>query len=187
MNSLAALDQTKRYLERVFPWPPEQQGKPTAFANVHYTFVPENHDPNKPLPWSGRACRTLEEAVRAVKWAAGATNVRDIYLCLSTQREPLRERTDSLGRKFYLPRRSRENAFQIKALYIDIDFKGGEHGYDTQSEAVKDLARFLGETKLPKPPPFRAERRRASRVLDSEPRPRTERVAAAGVCVGRGH
>jgi Family of unknown function (DUF5906) len=151
MNSLATLDQAKRYLERVLPWPPEQQGKPTAFANVHYTFVPENHDPNKPLPWSGRACRTLEEAVRAVKWAAGATNVRDIYLCLSTQREPLRERTDGLGRKFYLPRRSRENAFQIKALYIDVDFKGGEHGYDTQSEAVKDLARFLGETKLPKP------------------------------------
>jgi hypothetical protein len=95
MNSLATLDQAKRYLERVLPWPPEQQGKPTAFANVHYTFVPENHDPNKPLPWSGRACRTLEEAVRAVKWAAGASNVRDIYLCLSTQREPSKERTDA--------------------------------------------------------------------------------------------
>jgi hypothetical protein len=154
MNSLATLDQAKRYLERVVPWPPEQQGKPAAFANVHYTFVPQNHDPNKPLPWCGRACRSLEEALKAVRWAAGASNVRDIYLCLSTQREPSKERTGKLGQKFYLPHRSRDNVFQIKTLYVDVDFKGGEHGYNTQSEAVKDLARFLGETKLPKPTLF---------------------------------
>jgi hypothetical protein len=138
----------------VLPWPPEQQGKPTAFANVHYTFVPKDHDPNKPLPWSGRACGSPEEAVRAVKSALRTSNIRDIYLCLSTQRQCLREKTNNLGQKYCIPLRSRDNAFQIKTLWIDVDFKGGEHGYNTQSEAVKDLSRFLGETKLPKPTLF---------------------------------
>jgi Family of unknown function (DUF5906) len=101
------------------------------------------------MEWA--ACRSLAEAAEAVRWALGASNIRDIYLCLSTQRHCLKEVTDAMGQKLYRPLRSRDNAAQIKTLFLDIDFKGGEHGYDSQEHALKELARFLKETGLPKP------------------------------------
>jgi hypothetical protein len=148
----ATLEQAQRYLARVMPWP--QDGEAPAFTNIHYTFVPDDHDGKKPYPWAGRACRSLDEAVNVVGWAQKLPNTRDIYVCMSTQRAAKQEKEDKLGRKYYTAMRSAQNAVAIKTLFLDIDFKGGEHGYDTQDQAIKELARFLKETKLPKPGVF---------------------------------
>jgi hypothetical protein len=93
----------------------------------------------------------LDEAVNTVKWASSNPNIRDLYACLSTQRSPGKEKTDKFGRTWYAPMRGQANAVALKALWIDCDFKGGEHGYDTKEEALKEFTRFLKETSLPKP------------------------------------
>jgi hypothetical protein len=108
-------------------------------------------DPSKPYPWAGRACRSLEEAVNTVKRASANDNIRDIYVCMSTQRSPGKEKVDKRGRAWYTPMRGQANAVATKTLYVDCDFKGGEHGYDTKEEALQELKRFLEETSLPKP------------------------------------
>ena len=39
----------------------------------------------------------------------------------------------------------------LKSLYLDIDFKAGDHGYDAPHDAVDGLTQFLKATGLPKP------------------------------------
>jgi hypothetical protein len=144
-----ASDQAQKYLARVIAWP--QPGDQPAYCNIHYTWVPKARDPSKPYPWAGRACRSLEEAVNTVKRASANDNIRDIYVCMSTQRSPGKEKVDKRGRAWYTPMRGQANAVATKTLYVDCDFKGGEHGYDTKEEALQELKRFLEETSLPKP------------------------------------
>ena len=39
----------------------------------------------------------------------------------------------------------------LKSLYLDIDFKGGDHGYDTPDDAINAIAGFLEASGFPKP------------------------------------
>jgi hypothetical protein len=139
----------REYLAKVIPWSPD--GEPQPFVGIHYTFVPRDNDGKKKLPWAGRACRSLDEAVNAVEFLRSLPSTRDIYVALGTQQQAAKEKVDKLGRKYYTPMRARDNVVALKSLYIDVDFKGGPNGYDTQDDAVKDIARFIKETKLPKP------------------------------------
>lgn len=145
----------KQFLARAVAWP--QEGDPTAYVNVHYTFEPK--DPKslkkgangKPrLPWAGRACITLGEAVKTVEFASGNATARDIYFCTSTQMYA-EEAVSQKGFKYKKAVRSQDNVAKLKSLFIDVDLKGGDHGYDTKEEFVRALGAFLKATSLPKP------------------------------------
>jgi hypothetical protein len=143
-----ALENAQLYLARALPWP--QDGDPPAFVNIHWTFEPSNHKLGAKFPWTGRAVRDLKEAVNAIDWAIRQPGTRDVYACLSTQLNA-NEKTGKNNFKYFTPIRGQANAVAIKTLFLDVDFKGGASGYDTQNEAVHELARFLKETSLPKP------------------------------------
>jgi hypothetical protein len=145
-----SLDNATKYLAKALPWPLD--GDAPAFVDICWTFMPNDglRPGQKSLPWTGRAARDLSEAVNAVKYALSRPSTRDIYACLSTQRTA-KEKVGKNGGKYFTPIRGQSNAVAIKTLFLDIDFKGGPNGYDTQEEAVRELARFLKETKLPKP------------------------------------
>ena len=100
--------------------------------------------------WSGRACRTLDEAVGALTWITKKQGKREIYVCMSSQRLA-EEKISRNGYKYLAPIRNQQNVIALKSLYLDIDFKGGDHGYDTPDDAINAIAGFLKASGFPKP------------------------------------
>ena len=138
------LTNARQYLARVVAWPHDAEG----YINIHTLFQKEDFP--KPA-WGGRACRNLDEAVRAVDFALKNPDTRDIYVCMSTQKDA-REKELTSGRKLMLPVRSTANALLLKALFLDIDVK--PNAYPTTADAITALGNFLKATDLPKPTMF---------------------------------
>ena len=149
----------KLFLARVLAWP--QEGDQVAYANIHHTFIPKGNSTTKNkggksrLPWSGRACRNLNEAVKAVEYFSSKPDtIRDIYFCTSTQGYAELKTTDR-GFQWYKAVKLAENAVKLKALFIDIDLVDGKEdkskGYPTMQELVGALGAFLKATGLPRP------------------------------------
>src|SRR5438874_5336230 len=109
------LEEAKEYLIKVLPWP--QDGDRPAFVNLHWTR--HNKKYAKPL-WSGRAVRSPADAVKAIEFALKDADTRDIYVCLSTQREA-EEKVSQNGFKYTVPIRGQENAVALKSLFLDLD------------------------------------------------------------------
>jgi Domain of unknown function (DUF927) len=138
---------TQEYLAKVLPWP--QDGDAPAYINIHWTSTELNRH-GKPF-WGGRATRSLKEAANTVRWALTLDNVRDIYVCMSSQKEAL-PRTSKKGHNYLLPQRSQANVVALRSLYMDLDAKGkGKNSYDTLEETLAEFAKFLKAIDLPKP------------------------------------
>jgi hypothetical protein len=89
----------QEYLAKVLPWP--QDGDPPAYINIHWMVDRLNPKTNKPY-WSGRAVRTIKQAVSTIEWAKSLTDIKDIYVCMSSQLEAT-QRTSKAGKTYYLP------------------------------------------------------------------------------------
>ena len=139
----AALDQARQFLARAVPWC--AQGE--SYINVTWSEV--NPGTEKPI-FSGRACRTIDDAMRALSWIMLQPGKREIFVCMSSQRTA-QEKTSRTGHQYLAPVRNQQNVVALKSLYLDIDFKGGAHGYDVPDDAVKALGNFLKVTGLPGP------------------------------------
>ena len=135
--------QAREYLARVLPWP--NVGDETAYVDVIWTYKGEGYD--KPA-WTGRACSSVNDAIRNVQWAMGKPDTRDVYVCMSTQRE-CDERVGQTGKPYKFAVRSQQNAVALKSLFLDIDCKG--EGYANIDDAIAGLAAFLKAVDLPKP------------------------------------
>lgn len=140
-----AFEHAKEYLARALPWP--QAHDEPSYVNIHWTFKSEQYD--RPA-WSGRACQSVEQAVKAIDWALKLPETRDVYVCLSSQREAT-PKVSAKGFKYLVPIRNQQNAVALKSLFLDIDIKGGENGYSCMDEAVAALGRFMGDTGMPAP------------------------------------
>ena len=70
------MQSAQEYLAKVLPWP--QDGDAPAYINIHWSSVSLNPK-GKPW-WSGRATRSVKEAVNTVKWALTLDDVKDIYV-----------------------------------------------------------------------------------------------------------
>jgi hypothetical protein len=137
------LDQAGRFLAKAVPWPKNGEG----YINITWSETKPGTD--KPV-WSGRACRTVDEAIGALTWITNQPGKREVYVCMSSQRMA-REKVSRKGHKYRAPIRNQQNVIALKSLYLDIDFKGGEHGYDTPDDAINAIAGFLKASGLPKP------------------------------------
>lgn len=144
---VAPLDEAREYLARVLPWP---QDESSSFINTHWTFVPQELKPGQKLPWTGRAARNLDEAVKALKWALKSTDARDIYVCQSAQ-STAQEVITEKGWKYWKPVRLAENAVALKGLWLDIDVKDETKGYKSITDAITALGNFRTAAGLPKP------------------------------------
>lgn len=146
---------TKLFLARVLAWP--QDGDAPAYVNIHNTFEPSDKTTVRKdktgkeiLPWTGRAFKSLDAAVKGVTFLNTSANSKDIYFCTSTQIYA-EEKVSAKGFKYDKAIRTADGAVKLKALFIDCDLKGGDHGYDTPQEFAAALASFLTATGLPKP------------------------------------
>lgn len=143
------LDQAREYLARVIPWP---QAGEQGFVNIHWTFPPKEPRPDGKPAWSGRAVRTMQEAVSALSYALkSGSNTLDIYACMSMQHTATPKVTGKTSWQYNAPVRLAQNAMGLKSFFLDIDIKEGAKGYSTLEELAGALATFLHETKLPRP------------------------------------
>jgi hypothetical protein len=144
-----SFDQAREFLAKVLPWP--QDGDAPAWTNLHWTFVPKDLQEGRKAPWTGRAVQTVAEAARALEFATKLPSSRDVYVCLSTQRES-QVAISAKGHKWHKPVRLAENAIALKSLFLDLDAKGSDkNSYDTPKDAIAALAKFLRDTGMPKP------------------------------------
>jgi hypothetical protein len=135
-------DHAREYLEKVVPWPEGDEG----YVNIHWTF----HSENFARPgWGGRACRTVDEAIKALEFALKGDATRDIYACMS-QQSSSETRTTAKGWTYQTPIRLQANAVALKSLFLDVDCKG-TNGYPSQKDATVALAEFLKAAALPRP------------------------------------
>lgn len=134
----------RQYLARVVPWP-QDDGEP-SFVNLHWMFKGQGYD--KP-GWSGRATRSVDEAIRTLNWTAKLPDTRDIYVCLSGQREA-QERTSTKGKPYLAAVRSQNNVTLLKSLWLDLDVKE-KGGYPDLMAAVAALGQFVKTVNLPRP------------------------------------
>jgi hypothetical protein len=146
---MSAADQfagARQYLARVIAWPDESDAP--VYVNIHWTFKGAGYER---AAWSGRAVRSIQEAVSEIGFALTRPDTRDVYVCMSTQRQA-EEATSQKGRKYYKPIRLQTNAVALKSFFLDLDAKGlDKNSYNTKDEAIADLARFINATELPKP------------------------------------
>jgi len=135
-------EQVQKYLSRVLPEVGED-----SYINVHWSF--KGREDKK--FWTGRATKSIPDAISAVAFALKGADTLDIYACMSLQREA--EKVQSARGFPYLKAvRNQNNVVSLKSLFLDIDyFKGGMAGYESPAEATKALAEFLQHTSMPKP------------------------------------
>ena len=138
----------QEYLAKVVPWP--QEGDPSAYINIHWMLDKLNHY-GKPI-WTGRATRSVQEAVNTVKWALSLPETKDIYVCMSSQKDAQQKIAKKSGRPYLFPIRGQANAVAFKSLFMDLDAKGKDKGsYDTLAEALSAFSTFIAAVGLPKP------------------------------------
>lgn len=141
------MSNAQEYLAKVVPWP--QDGDPPAYINIHWSTTSLNRK-GKPF-WSGRAVRSVKDADSTIKWALGLDDVKDIYVCMSSQRVAT-EKVSKAGNKYLLPFRAQDNVVALKSFFVDLDAKGKAKGsYDTLEEAFTALAAFIQAIGLPGP------------------------------------
>jgi hypothetical protein len=153
-STVGPFAEAREHLARVLAWP-ANQGE--AYVNVHWTYMPKDGNVHKdargkPLyPWTGRAATSVHEAINAVEFAVSRESTRDVYVCLSTQRE-CEERTSASGFKYKAPVRSQQNAVALKSFFIDLDAKGADKdSYTSPAEANAALDEFIKAVGLPSP------------------------------------
>jgi hypothetical protein len=140
----AALDQARSYLAKVIAWP--ESGE--AYVNLHWSEVKLGND--RPI-WSSRACRSLDETMRALTWIRALPGKREIYVCLSSQRLA-EDKTSKNGNKYRAAIRGQHNVVALKSIYLDIDVKGlDKNSYTDLGEAIEALIKFLKDSCMPKP------------------------------------
>jgi hypothetical protein len=142
---MTTFEHAKQYLARVLPWP--QANEAPAWVNIHWTFKKPDMDR---AMWGGKAVKSVHEAAKAIEFALKLPDTQDIYVCMSTQREA-NEKVSQKGFTYHTPIRNQANAVALKAVFLDIDVKGGANGYSNLTDAVLALEGFLAQTGLPKP------------------------------------
>lgn len=145
----------REFLVRALPWP--QEGEQPSYVNIHHVVKLADKQTGAPImrpngkqavAVPGRACRSVEEAERTLKWIA--TLNTDAYVCMSSQRTA-EEKKSKNGFKYYGAIRGQANIARHKSFYIDVDVKPEDpkHGYATPEEAAVEFARIRNELGLP--------------------------------------
>jgi hypothetical protein len=143
VNVASNYQEARQFLAAVVPWSEDGQ----AYVNIHWSMKKPDREG---LVWAGKACTSLDEAMRMTRWAASLPETAGVYACMSTQSQ-CEVTTSQSGRPSRKAIRLQENVVALKSLWLDIDFKGGEYGYANETDAIAGLAGFIKATGLPRP------------------------------------
>jgi hypothetical protein len=140
-----AIEDLSRYLMHVIP---DSDG----YITVMYAFTPKDGlRPNQnKLPLAHRAYKTVDEAVKGIVWIQSRSSNKDIWVCMTRQREA-HEATGKNSYMYLKGVRLAENAVAVKSLWLDIDCKDSETGYPSLEAAADAIARFIDDSKMVRP------------------------------------
>lgn len=127
------------FIDRVVTWPGEDA---PGHVNLHIASV---KDDGKKF-WWGKPYRTKHEFYAGLEYFKSLPGPNDIYFCTSVQAKAT---TNKAGKP--KAERLKQNALSLRALFMDIDAKGGADSYPTIQDATKALADFLAEINFPLP------------------------------------
>jgi hypothetical protein len=119
---------------------PEDQA---AFFVLWWETV--HRKPDGKFQHDSAAFRTLLDLANAAERYAGALNVRNLYFCVSAQREANASRRNNPPQAI----RNIANTIAIMVLFLDLDVKGG--AYATTDEAMRALIAACVALGLPTP------------------------------------
>jgi hypothetical protein len=147
----AVLEHARQFLSRVLP-PLEGQG---AYLNIHWSTPATNEDGTPKFRengervkwWDGRACATIDEALKTIKWVSGQVG-KDIYVCMSLQSK-MELKTSTKGNQYKKALRLADDVAAIRSLFIDVDVK--EDAYPDTKTALGALKGFIDAVGLPLP------------------------------------
>ena len=126
-----------------------------GYLNIHWASPATNEDGTPKLRengeqvkwWDGRACSTIDEALKTIKWVSGMAG-KDIYVCMSIQSK-MEEKTSTKGNKYKKALRLADDVAAIKSLFIDVDVKAG--AYPDTKTALEALRGFVTSVGMPMP------------------------------------
>lgn len=137
-------NEARQFLAKVMPWPPE--GESDGYCCLIWT-QPDRKNPDKDY-YNDRAARTPSELINTLNWIAGLKDTRNIYACMSRQRDAEEKVSKKNADYHYLrAKRSSIGALGFRSLYLDLDFKQ----YADRSDAEGALQEFLQASGLPDP------------------------------------
>jgi hypothetical protein len=119
-------DEITSFMARVVPWPsPDRPG----FINLHW-FKPGEGGKKY---FNGRPFTELPAFLGMARWGTTRPSaMTDIYFCLSRQSS-----VGDVGKSGkHRALRNVQNAVALKAIWFDIDAKGGPNSYATKAEAI---------------------------------------------------
>lgn len=143
------LEHARQFLDRVMP--PTGAG----YLNIHWASPATNEDGTPKLRengeqvkwWDGRACSTVDEALKTVKWVSGMAG-KDIYVCMSIQAK-MEQKTSTKGNSYKKALRLADDVVAIRSLFIDVDVK--EDAYPDTKTALEALRGFITSVGMPMP------------------------------------
>ena len=133
------LDHARQFIAKVLP-PPEEGN----YINIHWAQPGQNGRKF----WDGRACATIDDAVKTLNWALKTSDSKDIYVCMSTQAR-MEEKTSARGYAYKKALRSANDVVSLKSLFIDVDVKEG--AYEDTRAALIALKEFITSLGIPSP------------------------------------
>lgn len=113
------------------------------YINIHWSAIGHN---GKKF-WDGRACASVDEAVRTLEWL-NKGEPKDIYICMSTQLR-MELKTSKRGHEYKKALRASADVATIKSLFIDVDVKEG--AYPDTKTALLALKAFMTASGMPMP------------------------------------
>lgn len=145
-------EHAQQFLSRALPTPP---GDKTAYLNIHWSSPATNPDGTPKLKangerirwWDGRACETVEEAVRTIAWVNNQGG-KDLYVCMSLQAKS-ELKTSAKGNQYRKALRLADDAVALRSFFVDIDVK--EDAYPDTAAALAAFKTFLDATGMPVP------------------------------------
>lgn len=137
------LEHARLFLERVMP---ASVGE-GAYLNIHWSGLIQNPDRPGAKYWDGRACTSIDEAIRTLAWTNGQGD-KDLYVCMSLQNK-FEQKVSRTGNPYKKALRLADDAVAFRSLFIDIDVK--EKAYPTTQVALAALKEFLDATSMPVP------------------------------------
>ena len=145
-------EHARLFLSRVLP---DIQEDEVGYLNIHWKSTNPGYNPLKKEGhgnyknfWNGRACRTLDDAIKNVSFAMRGGD-KDVYVCMSLQSR-MEVIVSQRGNPYNKAIRFADNAVSLKSIFIDVDVKD-EGGYPDTATAMQALQQFIADAALPMP------------------------------------
>ena len=139
----------RKFLSRVVAWPNPGE---KAYITFHPTYQQKDWKKGDKFRLGhGAFVQDIEAGVGCAIGMFANEKYKDIYVCLGTQSETETVKWGKNGGTQEVAKRAYETTLREQSFRLDVDFKGGDHGYNSETEATLAVSKFVMDSGLPEP------------------------------------